>query len=259
VTPGLPHDFTESSTIASDPAIADAVRRLRRQHRWNSAAVWCFILFILAGGGYLSTLTDGSQPAPKWFAAIVIVIGLLGAAAGLAARRDTVALRALSSDVLSRARGLAGRRWSFIIAYRIMASLGMLLFAWFGSISVPAVINGAAYLAGAGPSGMFIGTSYDYSCDSDGNCNQVTNGVLHQGGSATSYTWSAKVPLGHSIPVRLPVIQWPFTFPVHDTAEAIGSMVAGLLGVFAFVLVVRYARKKLISAIQRKAASARTA
>ena len=75
-------------------------------------------------------------------------------------------------------------------------------------VSVPAVVDGTAYLAGAGRTVTFDPVSYQATCDRY-SCLAVTDGILGTGGAGISASWQNVVPLGQPR-----VVTGPQTRPV---------------------------------------------
>ena len=115
-----------------------------------------------------------------------------------------------------------------------------------GVASLPGLVDGVAYLAGAENSTSFLPLSYGQVCGR-GGCSTVTYGVLATGASVT---WPDQVPLGQSFTVRQPLWNWGFGAQMIDgDGTAIGTIVAGLLfnlfGVFVLVHLFKLARRWL--------------
>jgi hypothetical protein len=101
---------------------------------------------------------------------------------------------------------------------------------------VPIAVNGAAYLAGAGQTVTFTPESYNYACDSPGDCTQVTQGTLGRGGSPTAYTWPHAVPLHHPFPVQPTLLRWPTAPRIYSDGDARTNLIVGLIFVVAGAL-----------------------
>jgi hypothetical protein len=221
-----------------------AARLVRHRNRLSTAATTFLILFALGGLGYVSTLNSDSQPAPHWFLALVIAFGVLGVAMALVVRREDAALRRLSPEVRARARALAGRRWSWRVAVWSLLYLTFAFFLGFLVISVPMTIDSAGYLAKVGPTATFTPRSYNYSCDDNGNCTQVTDGVIGSGASASSYTWPNKVPLDRPFRIYRDLLPWPpLDFNFTSDGGAIGFLCIGLMFDLVAVAIVVFAVK----------------
>jgi len=234
-----------------DAMVHAAARLVRHRNRLATAATFFLILFVLGGLGYFSTLNSDSQPAPHWFLALVIAFGVLGVAMALIVRREDAALRRFSPEVRSLARTLAGPRWSWRVMGWSLLYLGFAFFLGFTVISVPMTLDSAGYLAKVGPTATFTPRSYNSSCDDNGNCTQVTDGVLGSGTSATSYTWPRTVPLGRPFRVYRDLVPWPpLDFGFTSDGDAVGFLCIGLLfdavAVAVVVVVVRWRRGTLV-------------
>ena len=69
----------------------------------------------------------------------------------------------------------------------------------------PRLVNGVAYVAGAGGTDTFIAKSSGADCTGKGGCRPFTTGALERSGIAVS--WPGQVAPGSSFPVRAPF--WP--------------------------------------------------
>lgn len=74
-------------------------------------------------------------------------------------------------------------------------------------VSVPAVVDGTAFLAGAERTVTFDPISYQTNCDRY-SCQTITDGILETGGAGISASWQNVVPLGKPFQVREPVWRW---------------------------------------------------
>jgi hypothetical protein len=229
----------------ADPAVADTVRLLHHRHGWARAAVTGFFAFALADGAYSSAQSQGTPP-PSWFLDIVIVLGALTVASILAAVACTVVLRRKPPEVRAQASPLAARHPSRRRAHHypprhwfpwVVRWVGMLLIVLVAVISVPAVFDGVAYLAGAGRTVVFDPVSYQTNCDQYG-CQTTTTGILRTGGAGVSATWPHVVPLGRPFRVREPVWRWGLGEALIDSkAIAVVAVLLSLLIEGAAVLV----------------------
>jgi hypothetical protein len=101
-------------------------------------------------------------------------------------------------------RAAAPAWWSpprnFPLLAQVMLALGVLVFLGISVQNLPPVVNGAAYLVGAGRSDTFTAVSHERAC---GKCALETIWVFRRTGQRVS--WPEVIPLGTSIPVRVPV------------------------------------------------------
>jgi hypothetical protein len=97
-------------------------------------------------------------------------------------------------------------------------------------VSVSGVVDGAAYLAGAGRTVAFDPVS----------CQTSTAGILQTGGAGVSATWPDVVPLGKSFQVREPVWRWGIGIGslIDSDKTAVIAILVSLLLDGAAVLVV---------------------
>jgi hypothetical protein len=122
----------------------------------------------------------------------------------------------------------------------ILGWIGMLLILTVAVLSVPAVIDGTAYLAGATKSVTFDPLYYEQTCDQS-SCQTNTDGVLETGGAGMSVTWPAVVPLGKPFPVREPFWRWGLGLAMidGDGTAAIAIGLSLLMEAFAVLVVIR--------------------
>ena len=231
-------DFPDPATAAANPVVADAVRVLNTRRRRSRACRWLFLVVVVAGGATASTLTDGQTDVgsfPLLADAVSIAIGvalvaaLVTAAVGWARGDQAVArmppdVRDVAEAVVRYQRGNAFPVKFTAVITTIVAVIGAAFF--FG---LPMAVNGAAYLTVAGQTVTFTPESYNYACDSQGNCTQVTQGALGRGGSPTAYTWPHAVPLHHPFSVQLTLIRWPTAPRIYDVGDARTNLIAGLI------------------------------
>lgn len=233
---------------AGDPEVAAAARLLHRRQGWGRTAITFLIGFALAGGGY-SSAQDAGTPPPLWFAVVVIALGALAVVGIVVAVVDTMLLRRKPAAVRAQAVQLAARHpsrpharhypprhpvsWAF-------RWIGMLLILVVAVVSVPGVVNGVAYLAGAEKMVTFDPVSYQTNCYR-GGCQTSTVGTLQTGGAGTQATWPNVVPLGVPFQVREPVWKWGFGGALIDSdGIAVAAIVISLLLEGVGVLVVVY-------------------
>jgi hypothetical protein len=228
------------------PDVAATVRSLHRRQGWCRTAVTGLIAFLLAYGAYANAQSQGAA-APSWFVDIVIALGALTIVGIAAAVVDTALLRRRPPAVRAQAASIAAHHPSHPHAHhypprhRITWALrwvGMLLILVVAVVSVPAVFDGAAYLAGAGNTVTFDPVSYQTNCYRYG-CQTSTSGILETGGTGVDATWPDKVPLGKPFQVREPVWRWGLGEAlINSDGIAVAAVLISLLIEGTAVLVV---------------------
>jgi hypothetical protein len=238
----------------ADPDVAAAVRLLHGRHGWALAAITSSIAFVLAEGGAASAQSDGT-PAPPWFLGVAGAFGVLAVVCIVVAAVCSTRLRRTPPAVREQAARVAaglqqGRRAHHFPPRHVVTWtlrwIGMLLILFVGVISVPAVVDGTAYLAGAGRTVTFDPISHQTDC-SQYSCDTTTVGILETGGAGVSATWQNVVPLGRPFQVREPVWRWGLGLALIDSdgtaALAIGlCLLMEAFGVVVLVWLVRLAR-----------------
>jgi hypothetical protein len=164
---GHPEQPSGTAAADEDPALAAAVRIQRRRHAWALAMFWLIGLLLL-GVGSTSSADSSGTPPPPWFIGLTIASGLaalasaglaLGYGAALGRRPPEVRAQAILLEK-QRLRVLWRYGWTgrlYHVYYWSAAWLGMALFLGTAVLGVPWAINGAAYLAGAGPAVRWSG------------------------------------------------------------------------------------------------------
>src|ERR1700722_1031325 len=221
----------------TDPEVAAAVRLLHRRQGWGRAAATSFIAFLLAVGASSSAQSQGTPP-PSWFRDMIIVLGALTIVGIVAAVGDTVLLRRRPPAIRAQAIALAARHPNRPHAHHYpprhwvswaLRWTGMLLILVVAVVSVPAVLDGAAYLADAGKTVAFDPISYQTSC-TQYDCQTSTSGTLETGGAGVEATWPDVVPLGRSFQVREPMWRWGLGEALIDSdGIAVAAVLISLL------------------------------
>jgi hypothetical protein len=256
---------SQPGTPVADPDVAATVRLLHRRQSWGRAAVTSFIAFALAAGASSSAQSQGT-PAPSWFGVMIIVLGALTIIGIVAALVDTALLRRRPPTVRAQAAPLAAHHPSrphahhYPPRHRLSWALrwvGMLLILVVAVISVPAVVDGVAYLAGAENTVTFDPVSYQTNCDQY-SCQTSTEGILETGGSGVEAAWPDVVPLGKPFQVREPMWRWGLGEAMIDSdGIAVGAVLISLLiegaAVFVVIYLVRLTRNWLRHRRQRTA------
>jgi hypothetical protein len=230
----------------ADPDVAAAVRLLHRRQGWRRTAITSLIVFLLAYGGDANAQSQGA-PAPSWFVDIVIALGVLTVVSTVAAVVDTVLLRRRPAAVRAQAAPLAAHHPSRPHAHHYpprhwvpwaFAWVGMLLILVVAVVSVPAVFDGVAYLAGAEKTVTFDPVSHQTNCDRY-SCQTSTDGILETGGPGVQATWPDVVPLGKPFQVREPMWSWGLGGAlINSDGIAVAAVLISLLIEGAAVLVV---------------------
>jgi len=212
-------------------------------------AATCFIAFLLAFGAFSSAQSEGTPP-PSWFRDIVIALCALTVTGIVAAVVDTALLRRRTPAVRAQAVPLAAHHPSrphvhhYPPRHRVSWALrwvGMLLILAVAVISVPAVVDGVAYLTGAGNTVTFNPVSNQTDCYVRGGCQTSTYGILETGGAGVAATWPNVVPLGKPFQVREPVWRWGLGEALIDSdGIAVAAVLISLLIEAAAVMVVIY-------------------
>jgi hypothetical protein len=249
-----PPPTSKPGTPVAGPDVAATVRLLHRRQGWARVTVTSFIAFLLAYGVYANAESQGA-PAPSWFLDLIIVLGALTAVSIVAAVVDTVLLRRRPPAVRAQAVPIAAHHPGRPHAHHYpprhpvtwaLVWVGLLLILVVAVVSVPAVVDGTAYLAGAGRTVTFDPISYQTNCDRY-SCGTITDGILETGGAGVSASWQNVVPLGRPFPVREPVWRWGLGLALIDSDKtAVIAVVVSLLieggAVLVLVKLVRLAR-----------------
>ncbi len=253
--PGIP---------VADPDVAATVRLLHRRQGWARVAVTSFMAFLLAYAVYANAQSQGA-PAPSWFLDMIIALGALTIAGIVAAVADTALLRRRPPAVRAQAAPLAAHHPSphahhypprHLVTWALRW-VGMLVILVVAVVSVPAVVDGTAYLAGAGRTVTFDPVSYQTTCDRY-SCQTITDGILETGGAGISASWQNVVPLGRPFQVREPVWRWGLGLALIDSGKtavialAVSLLIEGL-AVLVVVKLVRLARNRRRHRQQRTA------
>jgi hypothetical protein len=253
---------------AADPEVAATVRLLHRRQGWSRAAVTGLVAFLLAYGAYANAKSQGAS-APSWFPAMVIALGALAAISIVAAAVCSARLRRRPPAVRAQAAPIAAHHPSRPHAHHYpprhlvtwaLRWVGLILILVVAVVSAPAVIDGAAYLAGAGRTVTFDPISYQTNCDRY-SCRTITDGVLETGGAGVSASWQDVVPLGRPFQVREPVWRWGLGLALIDSDKtAVIAVVVSLLiegaAVLVLVKLVRLARSWRRHQLRRRTVAA---
>jgi hypothetical protein len=248
---------TAMTAMPPEPAdrdVAATVRLLHRRQGWNRVTVISFIAFLLAYGGYANAESQGT-PAPSWFLDMIIVLGALTAVSIVMAVVDTALLRRRPPAVRAQAVPIAAHHPSRPHAHHYpprhlvtwaLGWVGMLLILVVAVVSVPALVDGTAYLAGAGRTVTFDPISHQTNCDRY-SCATITDGILETGGAGVSASWQDVVPLGRPFQVREPVWRWGLGLALIDSdGTAVIAVAVSLLieggAILVLVMLVRLAR-----------------
>jgi hypothetical protein len=238
----------QPGTLDSGAQVEATVRLLHRRHSWGRLAFTSLVAFVFADGANANAQAEGT-PTPSWFHVIVLVLAALTVVAIIAIAVETVLLRRKPADVRAQAMPLAARHPNrahihhYPPRHGVLWALrwaGMLLILVVAVVSVPAVGDGVAYLAGAEKTATFDPVSYQTNCDQY-SCQTSTDGILRTGGLSFQAAWPNVVPLGKPFRVREPLWRWGLgAAMIDDDATAIGAILVSLLIEGAGVVVVVY-------------------
>ncbi len=128
----------------------------------------------------------------------------------------------------------------------VLRWIGMVAILIVAVVSVPAVVDGTAYLAGLEKTVTFDPLSHQTNCDQY-SCQTVTDGTLETGGAGISASWQNVVPLGKPFQIREPVWRWGLGLALIDTdgTAVIAIGLSLLIEGFAALVVVKIARLAL--------------
>lgn len=245
-------DVTSSAppgATVTDPEVAASVRLLHSRRGWGRMAVTSLVAFLLAAGAYSDAESQGAPP-PPWFFVIIVVLGTLTAVGVVAVIMVSALLRRRPAEVRAQAVPLAARHRGgqrphhypppHLLSW-VARWVGMLLILVVAVVSVPAVFDGVAYLAGGGRTATFDPLSYETSCSVRGGCVTSTDGILETGGAGIQATWPDVVPLGKPFTIRVPVWRWGLGEAlISSDALAVAAVAISLLIEGAGVVVVVY-------------------
>lgn len=234
-----------------DPAdndVAAAVRLLHRRHDWGRAGATGFIAFILAEGAYADAQSQGTPP-PSWFLDMIIGLGALTVVSIVVVVLYSARLRSWPPAVRAQAAPIAARHPQRAHVHHYpprhlvtwtLCWVGMLLILTVAVVSVPAVVDGTAYLAGAERTVTFDPGSYQTNCDQY-SCQTVTDGILETGGAGLSGSWPNVVPLGRPFQIREPVWRWGLGMALIDSdpTAVIAVVISLLIEGFAVLVTIR--------------------
>jgi hypothetical protein len=233
----------------ADPGAAASARLLRRRQRWSRAAGTLVVLCLLGWAAGHEASSSGTPP-PLWYDLVIAGFGAVGVACAAVAvvqsfrlRRSSQETRASAGKIFAQdqARQSARHypRWNTL--FQVVLWAGMLMIVAVAVVSVPAVVNGVAYLAGAEKTVTFDPVSHETVCHTRGGCETVTEGIMETGGQGTEATWPHEVPLGKPFPIRQPFWQWGLGAALIDSAAiaVVAILVSLLIQAFAVFLVVR--------------------
>ena len=245
----------ESAVTDSDPEVAATVRLLHRRRGWVWTTVISAVAWVTACGLLGSLAPNASGAGLAVSAIFILLLTVVGVVALVASVVETIRLHRRDAGV----RRQAGQRtthypvrahaYSYPPRHRfswVFAWVMMLILLCIGVASLPGLVDGVAYLAGAESSSTFLPLSYGQVCGRSG-CSPVTYGVLTDGASVT---WPDQVPLGQAFKVREPLWNWGFGAQMIDgDGTAIATIFAGVLlnlfGVLILVHVFKLARRWL--------------
>ena len=228
------------------PEVAAAVRLMHRRHGWSLTAGTSLFAFGLGYGCIINGNNEGAA-APSWFVDLTIALAALIGVSIIAAAAYHLRLRRTPLAVLTEAAPLAARHPHGPHSHHypprhlltwVLRWIGMVVILFVAVISVPAVVDGTAYLTGLEKTVTFDPTSHQTNCDRY-SCQTVTQGTLETGGTGISATWQNVVPLGKPFKIREPVWRWGLGLALIDSdGTAVIAIAISLLIEGAAVLVV---------------------
>ena len=235
-----------STDTESDSAVAGTVRLLHRRRGW----VWTTVVSIVAllvTLGLLGSLAPNAKGAGAGVAAIfVLLLTILAVVALVASIVDTVKLHRRDGGV--RAHAAARTTYHPVRAHAyhyppkhgftwVVGWVALLVIVGLGVATLPGLVDGAAYFAGAEQTVTFVPTAHSQSCGRSG-CHTETDGYLQIPGDPSA-TWPSDALLGVPFQVRQPLWNWGFGSELIDgDAGAIGHIFAGALFDGASLLVI---------------------
>lgn len=228
------------------------MRLLHRRRGWAWTAVVAVVALVVATGLLGSLAPNATGGAGLAVASVfILLLAVLAVVAVVAYIVDTVRLHRLDRGVRARAKARTFHHPVHAHAYRhpprhrwtrVFSWLMMVILLGMGVVTLPALVDGVAYLGGAEHTATFLPTSYGQSCGR-GGCTTVTDGYLGTGGGGAAATWPDKVPLGVPFTVREPVWDWGFGAVLIDgDGSAVAYIVVGVLmdGFCGFILFAFY-------------------
>jgi hypothetical protein len=238
------------------PEVDATVRLLHRRRGWGwtgGGSLLALVVFSVIG----SHLLANASGALGVISGLVVLLLLALAAIGLImAVVDTIRLHRRSRTVRYAARARTSHHPLIAHAYRypphhhVSAFFGLVLLLGCLVLSIgylPNLVNGVAYLAGAGPEATFFPASYGQDCGR-GGCSTITDGTLFEDGRILHASWPGTVALGVPMTVRAPVWNgWGGTVSLTGgTADAVIAIVVALFmdafGVFAVMALIEITR-----------------
>ena len=231
------------------PEVAASARLLRRRQVWSRAAGTLAVLCLLGFAAGHEASSAGTPP-PLWYQLVIAGFGALGLACAAVAVIQSARLKRGSQEIRASAdRVFAERqarqsarhypRWNAL--FQVVLWAGMAMIVAVAVVSVPAVVNGVAYLAGAEKTVIFDPVSHETVCHTRGGCEVVTEGVMETGGQGTEASWPHEVPLGKPFPIRQPFWRWGLGAALIDSAviAVVAIFLSLLIQAFAVFIVVR--------------------
>jgi hypothetical protein len=230
----------------ADPEVAATVRLMHHRHGWGWTAATSFFAFFLGYGAIANGNSEGAA-APSWFVVMTTVLLVLTVVSiivvvvySVLLRRRPPAVRVQAAPIAARhPRGAGAHHYPprHLVTW-VLRWLGMLLILVVAVVTVPALVDATAYLAGAEKTVTFDPISHQTNCDRY-SCQTVTDGILKTGGAGISASWQTVVPLGKPFQVREPVWRWGLGLALINTdGTAVVAIVISLLIEGAAVLVV---------------------
>jgi hypothetical protein len=226
---------------------------MHHRHGWNLATATFLAAFGLGYGAIANGNSEGAA-APSWFVILTIALLVMMVVSIIVVVAYSVVLRRKPLAVLEQAAPVAARHRHGSRAHHYpprhvvtwaVRWFGLVLILFVAVVSMPALVDATAYLAGAEKTVTFVPISHQTNCDQY-SCRAVTDGILETGGAGVSSSWQAVVPLGKPFQVREPVWRWGLGLSLINTdATAVIALVVSLLiegaGVLVVILIARLA------------------
>jgi hypothetical protein len=222
-------------STATDTGVASTVRLLHRRRGWIWATVIGAVAWVVVVGLMGALAPDASGAGADVAAIFVLLLTVVVIVGIIAIVVDTVQLRRRHAGTRQEAGQatahypVRAHAYSYPPRHRFVWIWGwftMAVLLGLGVASLPGLVDGVAYLAGAESTSTFTPLSYSQECGRS-SCSTVTDGVLANGASVT---WPDQVPLDQSFSVRVPVMDWGFGSQMVDgDGGAIGFIIVGVL------------------------------
>lgn len=228
---------TQSTDAGYDSHVDNTIRLLHRRRGW----IWTMVISVVAWVvtvALLGALAPNAKGAGQAFAGIfVLLLTIIAVVALVASIVDTVRLHRRDTGVRSTAFERTAHHPVRTHAYRypprhrftwVFGWVMLVVIVGLGIGTLPGLVDGVAYLAGAENSASFVPVSYGQSCSRSG-CRTITNGYLDVPGRP-AVTWQGQVPLDSPRQVRQPLWDWAYGSElITSDFGAFGDITVGFL------------------------------